>query len=69
MGNVGETTLDHDEAMDLIWVIDDDGHGLTDWEANFIDDLMTKGEDDPDWEPSEDEALKIREIFTERVTP
>ena len=51
---------------ELLEIIDDDGSGLTDWEANFIAYLLEKSESST-WFPSERQKDKLGDIFQQRV--
>lgn len=61
----GEEAMTTAELLELALEIDDDGEGLTDWEADFLDQMIKRGEAGEDYTPIQ--ADKIQEIHRERV--
>lgn len=57
--------MDPEEAARLLDEIYQDGKGLTDWEADFLDAQLRKSDDG--YAPSTKEAALIRRIHAERV--
>lgn len=45
--------------------VDENGEDLTEWEIDFVEDIA-KSMDDPEWEPTEGQIRKLREIRRER---
>ena len=65
-----DTKACHYNSLELLKIIDDDGSGLNDWEAGFVEDMLEKSEAlfwDPFWAPSESQRNKLLEIFQRRV--
>lgn len=54
-----------DEAARMLDEIDQDGHGLTDWEVEFVDSMLKKSDDG--YAPSAKEAGIIRSLHMIRV--
>lgn len=52
-----------------VWLdeIDDEGSGLSDWEADFIDSMLKKVEGNTSYQPTDRELSKIKQILDERV--
>jgi hypothetical protein len=55
----------NDEAQALLDDIDTNGTGLTDWEADFVDDMLKKTDDG--YGPTNREAEKLCQIHEDRV--
>lgn len=53
----------------IVWLdeIDEEGSGLSDWEAEFVDSMLKKIEGDQKYQPTDTEVSKIREIYEDRV--
>lgn len=57
--------MTNEEAQNQLDDIDNEGKGLTDWEANFVDEMLEKT--DGGYAPTEQEAATIKRIHIQRV--
>lgn len=56
---------DREHLLGLLDDIDNDGHGVTDWEADFIDQMLKRMEAGE--MPTQKQADTIRKIYSQRV--
>ena len=57
--------MTNEEAQNLLDDIDSQGREITDWELDFIDQMLKKT--DQGYEPTVKEAAVIRRIYGDRV--
>lgn len=52
---------------EMVYLIDDDGVGVTDWEADFIDRMIKQSEEIGPHAYTDGQIEKIHEIYRKRV--
>ncbi|NEN87950.1 MAG: hypothetical protein F6K48_03110 [Okeania sp. SIO3H1] len=58
--------MNNAKAQNFLDEIDMHGEDLTDWEIDFVNDMLKKT-DDENYTPTPKEAYRIKQIYSERV--